>query len=77
MPRRTSPRTDRHLQPVNPEVSRFPQPMSARRARFEAERAWQCGWNLPAGHPYALLPRWVPYLLARAVGSVHRLVGRR
>lgn len=66
-----------HLKPAKPDISRFPLPMSARRARFEAERAHLCGWRLPAGHPYALMPRWTPYFLARAVGTLHRLVGRR
>ena len=63
--------------PVTPEISRFPLPMSARRARFESERAAIYGWRLPAGHPYALVPRWVPYPIARGVGLLHRLTGRR
>ncbi len=65
----------RSPKPVRPDISRFPLPMSARRARFEAERAALCGWRLPPGHPYALLPRWVPYPLARGVGLVHRMIG--
>lgn len=63
--------------PARPEISRFPLPMSARRARFEAERAALYGWSLPAGHPYALVPRWVPYPIARGVGLMHRLSSRR
>lgn len=63
--------------PVNPEVSRFPQPMSARRARFEAQRAHSNRLRLPKGHPYALMPRWCPYPVAQLVGLLHRLLPGR
>lgn len=63
--------------PVDPEVSRFPQPMSARRARFEAQRAQMHQRQLPKGHPYALVPRWCPYPVAQLVGLVHRLIPGR
>lgn len=45
--------------------TRYPEPMSARRARYEAGRARHYGVVLPAGHPYSELPLWVPYLVAR------------
>lgn len=63
--------------PVDPEVSRFPLPMSARRARFEAQRAHSHHLKLPKGHPYALVPRWTPYPLAQLIGLVHRLLPGR
>lgn len=77
MSSRTSPPANPDLQAIKPEISRFPLPMSSRRARFEAQRARLCGLRLPAGHPYALMPRWVPYPLARLVGTLHRIVGPR
>lgn len=59
----------------NEHFSDFPKPMSARRARWEAKRA-AMGYKLPRGHPYALVPRWTPYPLAKAVGRLHLAVGR-
>lgn len=50
--------------------TRYPEPMSARRARFEAGRARHYGVLLPSGHPYARLPLWVPYPLARLIGRL-------
>lgn len=50
--------------PVDPVVSIYPQPMSARRARFEGKRARRQGIKLPIGHPYRSLPLWLPYFIA-------------
>lgn len=61
------------IDPIDPEVSCYPQPMSARRARFEAGRANYYRMRLPKGHPYAVAPRWLPYPLARIIGRLHRL----
>jgi hypothetical protein len=55
--------------------TRYPEPMSARRARFEAGRARYHGVLLPTGHPYSQLPLWVPYLVARLWGKVKALRG--
>lgn len=64
--------------PFDPDISRYPQPMSARRARFEAKRAQTHRLRLPKGHPYALAPTWTPYVIAQLVGLLHRLApGRR
>jgi hypothetical protein len=56
--------------PIDPKVSQYPQPLSPRRARFEARRAKQFAWRLPHGHPYARLPTWVPYLVAKLVAPL-------
>lgn len=48
----------------------YPRKMSARRARFEAKRARAYRVRLPSGHPYALLPTWVPYPVAKLVGMI-------
>lgn len=63
--------------PIDPDISRYPQPMSARRARFEAKRARTHRVRLPKGHPYALAPTWTPYPLAQLVGVIHRLLPSR
>ena len=52
------------VRPVDPAVSIYPLPMSARRARFEAKNARRHRLTLPKGHPYRSLPVWVPYTLA-------------
>lgn len=51
--------------PIDPWISRYPLPMSARRAKFERKRAQAIGVRLPRGHPYRILPSWVPYFIAR------------
>jgi hypothetical protein len=53
--------------------TRYPEPMSARRARFEAGRARHHGVVLPTGHPYSRLPLWVPYLVARVLAKVNAM----
>lgn len=53
------------LRPIDPLVSRYPQPLSAERARFEAQQARRKAVRLPKGHPYRSLPTWFPYGLAR------------
>lgn len=58
--------------PLDPDVSRYPLPMSARRARFEAQRAHSHRFRLPKGHPYALVPRWIPYPIAQLIGFIHQ-----
>ena len=45
--------------------------MSAARARFEASRARYYRLPLPPGHPYAVLPAWTPYVIARLFGALH------
>lgn len=50
--------------------TRYPEPISARRARFEAGRARYHGIMLPSGHPYSRLPLWVPYLVAKVWGKL-------
>ncbi|SHG05738.1 hypothetical protein SAMN02745157_3482 [Kaistia soli DSM 19436] len=52
------------VSPVDPAVSIYPLPMSARRARFEARNARRHRLKLPKGHPYRSLPIWIPYKLA-------------
>lgn len=52
------------IRPVDPAVSIYPLPMSARRARFEARNARRHRLRLPKGHPYRSLPTWLPYKLA-------------
>lgn len=54
----------RELRPIDPLISNYPLPMSARRARFEAKRAHRRRLNLPKGHPYYRVPWWLPYRLA-------------
>lgn len=52
-------------------------PLSARRARHEARQAGYSGKRLPAGHPYAVLPTWTPYFIARVFGLIDGLVRRQ
>ncbi len=55
--------------PVDPVVSNYPLPMSARRARFEARRAKRNRLMLPKGHPFSGVPTWFPYSLARLLNA--------
>jgi hypothetical protein len=53
--------------PINPLLSKFPAPMTAAEARREARRARRRAFRLPDGHPYAILPSFVPVRLAAAL----------
>lgn len=53
------------VRPIDPVVSRYPMPLSAERARFEALQARRKAARLPKGHPYRWLPTWIPYGMAR------------
>jgi hypothetical protein len=61
------------VRPIDPLVSRYPMPLSAERARYEALQARRKGLKLPKGHPYRWLPTFVPYgaarLLSRSAAS--------
>ena len=61
--------------PVLPEISIYPNKMSVKRALFEARRARKQGYCLPLGHPYRVAPGWMPYAIARVIGSIDRLIG--
>ncbi|WP_334175611.1 hypothetical protein [Pseudoxanthobacter sp.] len=65
--------SDTALRPINPYLSYYPQPMSERRARYEARRARFLRQKLPMGHPYRDMPPWVPYNVARMVGWLQRV----
>ncbi len=41
--------------------------MSARLARHEARNTRRLNVRLPKGHPYRMLPVWIPYPLARTL----------
>ncbi|MCK0195968.1 hypothetical protein MWN34_03485 [Ancylobacter sp. 6x-1] len=57
---------------------REPRVLSEKRARYEAWHARIYRKPLPKGHPYALMPEWVPYPLACLVGRLHAFMpGRR
>lgn len=45
----------------------YHRPMSARLARHEARNTRRLNVRLPKGHPYRMLPVWIPYPLARAL----------
>lgn len=64
------------LRPVDPGLSQFPLPMSARRARHEARQARRLRLELPLGHPYRNIPTWMPYGLARIVGHLQAILTR-
>jgi len=49
-------------------------PLSARRARHEAEMARINRRPLPSHHPYGLLPTWVPFGFAQRFGKIVKLL---
>ncbi|SHO67695.1 hypothetical protein SAMN02745172_04376 [Pseudoxanthobacter soli DSM 19599] len=62
---------------ISTSPERGKRPLSARRARHEARQAGYSGKRLPAGHPYAVLPTWMPYFIARVFGMIDGLVRRQ
>ncbi len=48
------------------------EPPSRRRARYEARQARRHGYRLPAGHPYRVLPTWVPFGVAKLFARIFR-----
>jgi hypothetical protein len=56
--------------PRDPLITRHPAPLTARQAREEVRDARGLRRRVPAGHPYGVLPLWIPYGLARLVSAL-------
>jgi hypothetical protein len=66
------------VRPFDPLLSDYPLPLSERRAKWEARRARASDLKLPNGHPYAVLPAWVPYARATQFEALRlKLLGKK
>lgn len=59
---------------ADPNISDYPAPMSAAKARREARNAKNVNRQVPYGHPYRVAPNFFPYWLAKILGRIDALL---